>query len=147
MRQMTLGSLLVLASVLAAGCGPGYPIVTASGTITLDGEPLTNATIITQPIGSKENTTPGPGSIAETDENGFFELAFQHEDRMGAVPGKSRIKIVENGTKRASADDTAEVVRSTVPLDYQEGKAEYEIPAEGTDAMDFALESPRRRRR
>ena len=115
-------SFVLLCLTALVGCGPGYEIVPVSGTITLDGKPLQNATIITQPIGTKENTMPGPGSIAETDADGHFELAFQHEDRVGAVPGPARIKIVENAEKRASNDDTAEFVRSKVPLDYQEGK-------------------------
>lgn len=142
-RICSLCVLLALATFV--GCGPGYTVVPASGKITLDGKPLANATIITQPIGTKENTEPGPGSIAETDADGFFKLAFQHEERDGAVPGDHRIKIVENGEKRASSDDSAEMVRSKVPLDYQEGKETYTIPAEGTDAMNFDLESKRRR--
>lgn len=141
---ITLSALLSA----AVGCGPGYPVVDVSGTITLDGKPLANATVLTQPIGTKENITPGPGSIAETDENGHFVLAFQHEDRLGAVPGEVYVKIVENEKeKRASADDTAVMIRSRVPLDYQDGnKVKYTIPAEGTDAMDFDLKSKRGRR-
>ena len=146
MRASALLPMCLLAATLfCIGCGPGYEIVEASGRITLDGKPLANATILTQPIGNKDSTTPGPGSGAMTDDDGRFVLAFQHEDRMGAVPGDVRVKIVENGVEKASSDDTVEVVRSKVPWDYQEGKATYTIPAEGTDAMDFDLETKRRR--
>ena len=82
-----------------------------------------------------------------TDEDGHFQLSFQHEEVDGAVPGDAWIKIVENPEKKASSDDSAEFVRSKVPLDYQEGnKVKYTIPEEGTDAMNFELKSVRRRR-
>ncbi len=137
-------SVFALASI---GCGPGYKIVEASGTVTLDGKPLSNATVLTQPIGTEDNPNPGPGSFAETDENGHFVLEFQHEAVVGAAPGECYIKIVENAAKRESSDDTAEVVRSKVPWEYQEGgKVTYTIPEEGTDAMNFDLESRRRRK-
>jgi len=144
-------SLLLTLSCLAClvGCGPGYKIVNASGRITLDGKPLANATIITQPVGTKENVTPGPGSGGKTDEDGNFVLTFQDEERKGggAVPGPAMIKITEDPKQRASNDDSAEIVRSGVPLDYQEMKIEYTIPEDGTDAMDFQLKSERRRRK
>lgn len=144
-------SLLLLVAGIGCfvGCGPGFDIVSASGRITLDDKPLANATIITQPIGTNENPTPGPGSIAETDADGNFVLTFQDEERKGggAVPGPARIKITENAEKRASSDDTAEIVRSRVPLDYQEMKIEYTIPEGGTDQMNFELEGERRRRK
>lgn len=138
---------LFLASLV--GCGPGYKIVPASGTITLDGKPLANAMILTQPIGTEENgNKPGPGSFAETDENGDFTLVFQHEDQDGAAPGDCYVKIRENAEKKASSDDSVEVVRSKVPLDYQEGdKVVYTIPEDGTDAMNFDLSSKRKKRK
>ena len=88
------------------GCGPGYDIVPASGTITLNGKPLSNAQILTQPISdSEDDVTPGPGSGAVTDDQGHFVLEFQHDDIVGAVPGKAYIKIVELGERKVSSDD------------------------------------------
>lgn len=145
-NQISKITLLALSLLCALGCGPDYKVVPVSGRITLDGKPLANATIITQPMGTEENTTPGPGSGASTDEDGNFELVFQHEDRVGAVPGPARIKIVQNPDQKASNDDTVTRVRSKVPLDYQEGIAEHTIPEEGSDAFDFELETKRRRK-
>ena len=95
--------LLVISVLL--GCGSKYDVVPASGRITLDGEPLANASIFTQPT-NRDTNTPGPGSAALTDDNGEFELEFQSEDKKGAVPGDTRITIVENGEKKVSSDDT-----------------------------------------
>lgn len=150
--KATIRTLLVVLFALGlVGCGPGYDVVSVKGRITLDGKPLTNATILTQPIGTKENNTPGPGSFAETDSDGNYELELQVKvnDKVviGAVPGPSRIKITENAEKKVSSDDSAEVVRSKIPLDYQEGKAEFTFPAEGDDQLDFELKSERRRKR
>ena len=148
-RTRSLCVFLFLATLVATlvGCGPGYKVVSASGKITLDGKPLANATIITQPIGSKENTNPGPGSFAETDADGNFNLVFQHEDVDGAAPGDCYIKIRENAEKKASSDDSAVMVRSKVPLDYQDGnKVVYTIPEDGTDSMNFDMSSKRKKK-
>ena len=138
--------VMLLSLVAAIGCGPGYKIVSVSGTITMDGKPLADAMILTQPIGTEDNVTPGPGSFARTDSEGRFVLEFQHEDVVGAVPGECTVKIKEVGEKKASSDDTvdAAVLRSKVPLDYQEGKITYTIPEEGTDAMDFDIQTRKR---
>ena len=148
MRSLLFSLLLIAWTSCFLGCGPGYDVVQVSGTITLDGKPLGNAQILTQPISeSEDNVTPGPGSGAVTDDQGNFVLEFQHDDIMGAVPGKAYIKIVELGKPKASSDDTIDpsILRSKVPLDYQEGKATYEIPAGGTNAMNIDLKSRRRR--
>ena len=144
--RVQIGLLVAIGLLACVGCGPSYPIVEASGTIMLDGKPLGDATILTQPIGNEDKTTPGPGSGAMTDADGRFVLAFQHEDRVGAVPGEVRVKIVKNGEQKVSSDDTVTVVKSKIPWEYQEGKATYTIPAEGTTAMDFNLETKRKRR-
>ena len=131
------------------GCGPGYDVVPVSGTITLDGKPLANAMILTQPISEDDkNVTPGPGSIANTDSQGHFVLEMQHEDVKGAAPGKAYVKIVESGEKKASSDDTLDpsILRSKVPSEYKDGnKVIYEIPKGGTDAMNFDLKTKRSR--
>lgn len=144
-KWLLAASLLVL-----VGCGPGYKIVPVSGRITLDDKPLANAMILTQPIGNEDNVTPGPGSIAETDSDGNFQLEMQHEAIVGAVPGEVWVKIVETGEKKASNDDTVDssVLKSRVPLDYQEGdKVKYTIPDEGTDAMNIDMVGRGRKRR
>jgi hypothetical protein len=132
--------------LLLGGCGKGYKIVEASGTVTLDGKPLSGAYIYTQPVGGKETPLPGPGSMAKTDSEGHVALEFQHEATVGAVPGKCLVKIREgSSTPKESSDDTVDnsLLRSQVPGEYQEGTVEYTIPDEGTETMNFELKSER----
>ncbi len=137
--------LVFCATMAFTGCGPDYKIVQVSGTITLDGKPLADALILTQPIGSEDNTTPGPGSMARTDADGKFVLEFQHEERSGAAPGRCTVKIKQVGEEKASSDDTVSrtMLRSRIPADFQQGLVEYTIPEDGTDSMDFDLKSRR----
>ena len=138
---MKLGTLLWLcATLLAVGCGPGYKTVPASGRVTLNGKPMTKVVVLTQPIGGVDNPTPGPGSWGKTDEDGRFVLSTQDDLGLdGAVAGPCRIRIKDGMEKKASNDDTVERVRSRIPQAYIDGAIEYEIPAEGTDAMDFEI--------
>jgi len=145
MRLFSIGSAISLV-VFVIGCGSDYELVPVSGTISLNGKPLPDAIILTQPIGSQENLTPGPGSFARTDANGRFTLELQSEDRVGAVPGECRIKIREAGEARPSSDDTfsRRDLYSRIPPDYLEGLVKYTIGEEGTDAMDFDLKTRKR---
>ena len=145
-HEFSLATIVGL--ICLVGCGPGYQIVPVSGTVTLDGKPLANAMVLTQPIGEGEDVTPGPGSFANTDDQGHFVLEMQHEPVVGAVPGKAYVKIVENGEKKVSSDDTVDptVLRSKVPIEYREGNnVEISIPEDGTDSLNFDLVSKRRR--
>jgi len=134
--------LLVISMLL--GCGSKYEVVPVSGRITLDGKPLANASIFTQPT-NRDTKTPGPGSGGLTDENGEFELEFQTEDKKGAIPGDTRITIIENAEQKESNDDTGVAFKRKVPEEYRDGKVNYTIPEEGTDAMNFDLSSKKKR--
>lgn len=140
-----LFSTLVLTS-LFIGCGSKYDLVPVSGTVTLDGKPLADVTIFTQPT-DPENPEPGPGSVARTDADGNFELELQagKEQVMGAIAGTVRITIIENGEAKASNDDSGQAFRRKVPVEYRDGMVKYDIPAEGTDAMNIEIETKKRR--
>lgn len=135
----------LLAVSMLLGCGSKYDVVPVSGRITLDDEPLVNASIFTQPT-NRETKNPGPGSGGLTDENGEFVLEFQTESKLGAIPGDTRITIVENAEQKASNDDTGVAFKRKVPQEYRDGKVNYTIPEEGTDAMNFDLSSKKKRR-
>ena len=140
---------LVLIAVLAAtGCGSKYKVVPVSGTITLNGKPLPDVTILTQPVSqTAENNAPGPGSYGKTDAEGRFTLELQNEPTPGAVPGKCIITVVE---KAHSADPTSDVVtredrRTRIPPEYRENSVTYDIPEDGTDAMNIDIDTKKRR--
>lgn len=127
------------------GCSNSeHAVVPVSGRVTLNEKPLSNATIYTQPIAATGELNAGPGSAALTNENGEFELELQTEDTKGAIAGDVKLRIVENGAKRAATDDRSVAFKRSVPSDYYEGVT-YTIPAEGTDAMNIDLETKKRR--
>src|SRR6516165_10289687 len=78
-------SSLVLAVLLAAGCGSAGT-VKVKGIVTLDGEPLSDATVSFVPVGQ------GLPAGGITDEDGVFRLTtYRSED--GALPGEYRVTV------------------------------------------------------
>ena len=123
--------------LFVGGCGPKQAeIVPASGTLTIDGKPLGNVTIFTEPLVESDKRLPR--SISLTDDEGRFELELESEEVMGAVPGKTRVTIMERGEGDPG-------FRRRFPLDYQNGIVEVEIPAEGTDQLDIDITKKKRR--
>jgi hypothetical protein len=84
---------VVLLALALLGCGqsrdPNLPdLVPVSGQVTLDGNPLANASLMFVPTGS----TPGTGSGAVTDAKGKYELRTSH-DGIGAPVGQYKVII------------------------------------------------------
>ena len=88
-RGSALAVMTVLLLVgLLAGCGGRPKRVPVSGTVLIDGEPLTMGSITLVPKGAR----PSMGKI---DENGHFVLTcYEGED--GVVPGTHRVAIAAN---------------------------------------------------
>ena len=89
----------VFALLMLVGCGgPAADMGFVTGVVTLDGEPVGNATIAFLP-------TAGRSSTGFTNASGEYELA-QTRDRMGAAIGTHKVTVVqdaldvEEGVKR-----------------------------------------------
>lgn len=107
-RMVILGSLLVLVS----GCGgapEGPTLYPVKGKVTLEGQPVPNATVMFQP-------SSGPVATGVTDANGEFTLKTGAQE--GAVAGTHQVsvvatageKVMEKGEKvmeNPSPDDLA----------------------------------------
>ena len=149
MRSLLAFFVLLFWLGLFSGCGAKYDVVPVSGTITLNGEPLAGATILTQPVSAKaENDRTGPGSFGKTDDQGHFSLELQTDDATpGAIPGQCVVMITEKGHSEDATSDviTREDLRSRVPREYRDGGYTYTIPDGGTDAMDIEIETKKRR--
>src|SRR3954463_11185729 len=85
-------SILLWMTVAMAGCGQGLPVAPASGVVLLDGSPLANASITTQPIATNSRN-PGPGSFGRTDAEGRFDLELVQPAVRGAIIGEHRVRI------------------------------------------------------
>ncbi|WP_145258324.1 hypothetical protein [Planctomycetes bacterium Pan216] len=85
-RCSALLLMLPLAVVLAAGCGDGRPQrFPVSGTVVVDGKPLTKGVVRFVPDGSR----PATGKVLE--DGRFAMTTFGGAD--GVMPGKHRVEI------------------------------------------------------
>jgi len=121
----------------AAGCGPNLPIV--SGTVTLDGKPLADATVIFMP--DVESQSPAQ---AITDAAGNFTLE-QEAGESGVQPGEYSVRITTFRPAAPSADPPLVAVREQVPVRYNletELRATVEpAGSSGENRFDFPLKS------
>jgi hypothetical protein len=136
--MLRLASCCVL--FVALGCTSEYPLAPVSGTVTLDGEPLPNASVGFEPI-ANAGSDAGPGSYGVTDASGKYALTTIDDDG-GAVIGKHRVSI---STYQGGEDERGQMVVTApeeVPERYnEETELVFEVPSAGTDAADFALTS------
>jgi hypothetical protein len=143
---MRLSRLLGLAPLLLLGCASEpYQVTPVSGKVTLDGKPLSKASVTFVPMASAENQAPGPTAQAITDADGRFQLSID-ANTPGAVVGKSRIYITTLLSDPAMDDRDAggpiRNVRDKVPERYnQKTDLVFEVPADGTDQANFDLRS------
>ena len=102
----------VVLLLLACGCGPGGPeIAGVKGKLTMDGEPLANATILFIPQG-------GRPAAATTDEEGNYVLNFS-AGRKGAIPGKNKVRITTLSDPYEDEDGNHVPGRpETIPVEY-----------------------------
>lgn len=137
----------ILLAALVTGCGGGkYRFAHVAGQVTLDGNPIQDARVSFEPIGSKEVPEPGPGSMGVTDLSGRFHLAVPglrgRIARRGAVVGPHRVYIStlyqESNNRGGFITTRAEEIPSQYNLD---SKIEFSVPAEGTTSADFRLTS------
>lgn len=132
-------ALLLSLSTLVTGCG-GKTFKDAqevSGVVTLNGQPLPNATVIFQPIGG---ANPGPPSSGSTDDRGEFMLEFAGFKK-GAVVGKHRVLVTTRkfGPRKDNPDAEEEIAPELVPIKYATEPVTAEVPAGGTKTIKIEL--------
>ena len=130
-------------------CGDS-PFETApvSGKVTLNGQPLADARITFQSIGSEKEQ--GPGSATTTDAEGKFTLTTAEGSR-GATVGKHQVRIStlkmnedkrteDAGFLRRASNPANVLVPEKVPLKYgRESPLTFDVPKGGTDSANFDL--------
>lgn len=151
-----IGGAVIALAVNLSGCGgakteaPAYMsrIVPVSGTVTFNGEPLADATILFEP----EQTGEMESAAGATDAEGKYELktiVVGQGPQMGAVPGAYRVVVTKfvmpDGSKAPSdmsdADAEAEGARELIPerySDFGSTTLTADVP-EGGGTVDFDL--------
>ncbi len=129
--RMAVAVACGLVGLVVAGCSakpkdlPDLGLVT--GTITLDGKPLENVTVVFE-------SETGRSSFGATDAAGRYELIYTGNFK-GAIVGKNRVVINSNLDAPPGPD-----WKDPIPSRYN---AKSELTAEvatGTNTFDFALE-------
>ncbi len=131
--QLRLQILCAGLPMLLIGCGGGPndtpELAPVTGTVTLGGQPLPDATIVFTP---KE----GAPSAGRTDSSGRYELIFSRSEK-GAKVGEHTVRI---STYQAGGEDQ-QAVPEKVPAQYNV-KSQLTKAVENTgNVIDFELEA------
>lgn len=134
-----LCAVVIANTLLCSGCEDRLPIAPVSGRVLLFGEPLADATVTFQPmaVGDKR-TSAAPGSVGRTNAEGRYELRLVAPDQSGAVVGKHTVTIT---TVTSTSDDRRLPSGERVPVAWRDGTQTFVVPAEGTAAADFSIDS------
>jgi hypothetical protein len=128
MRTFLASCTLLVASLVLPGCGTSGPkLGTVVGTVTLDGQPLNEASVEFQPA-------EGSASYGRTDATGHYELSFGGDNK-GAVPGEHTVRIT-----LPSAGDSG-TAAPQLPTKYNTDSELTATVKEGANTLDFDLTS------
>lgn len=130
--------LIAGVSVLLIGCGgsDGPELHDVGGYVTMDGEPLPNASVHFIPDGEGVGGTSP--SFAKTDEDGYYYLQYSLS-KDGAIAGDYKVRISTHQEADPDLDPPQERHPETVPVQYnRETTLTATVPS---DSYDFAIES------
>lgn len=128
--------IALVPSLFFLGCGDGGPgIAGVEGTVTLDGQPLADASVVFAP-------QSGRPAGAKTDAEGRYELSFS-QGRKGAMPGVHRVMISTAADASQTADGQPIPARKeTVPAKYNAStELEFTVESGKTNVANFNLTS------
>jgi len=134
-----ISTLLLALPLLLVGCGgsgDGPQLTNVSGKVTLDGQPLGDASVEFAPLEVEQvkEGVGGSGGNAATDASGNYTV--RTGSQYGVQPGKYLVRIA----KTSYGDDNQEVQQ--IPARYNT-KSDLEVTIEsgGNSSLNFDLES------
>jgi hypothetical protein len=114
-------------------------LASVSGTVTLDGKPIPNATVNFNPVDGKDAARASTGT---TDANGRYSLRVVMTKEAGAVVGKHRVSIGTLKTDDKDPPARAPLPKDPIPERYNvRTELTFDVPSGGTSKADFALTS------
>ncbi len=133
----TVAAAILLVLFVSTGCGDGNGLVSASGTVTLDGQPLSGVVVEFRP------NTAGDGSFfGRTDSSGRYRMmrtAFQS----GVAPGEYSVLIYYEPEDDPSCSCETEQDQREIPARYRSpSELHVTVEARGRNRLDFELSSP-----
>ena len=141
MRGIVVG---IMAGLLTVGCGDsGPPVVPVSGKVTLDGKPLSGASVTFVPAGEAAGTF---GGSATTDGEGAYTL-LNTKGAKGVSPGDYRVTVSKAELKNPALAESGGIsesdLKQVVPLPYTKADAtplKFSVDASGK-AIDIPIVS------
>lgn len=118
---------VIASSTLLMGCGEGdFTTAPVSGTVTMNGQPVTGGTIMLTPIATGDSKMPGKGAAGRVQEDGSFVL-MTYEQGDGAIIGKHSLAYVPPTVTEGAANATPGTVFKSPYSGAQPKKSEVEI--------------------
>ena len=134
--------VLSLGLAFALGCG-GPKIAPVSGRVTLDKQPLANASIVFQLATDAKD--PGPGSIGTTDADGKYSLRIITGDTKGAIVGLHKVSITayEGDASVVPSSGSDMKFRKALLADEYNAKTKltFDVTSAGSSEANFDLTS------
>jgi hypothetical protein len=132
-RLLAVGTAVALTSFVGCEASNRVPV---EGTVTLNGSPLADATVMFAPTRAN-----GPGPfLGTTDRDGRFVLGTIDNDRSGAAVGEYAV-IIATVKSDPKEDSPAPAHEEVVPTAYRNGSRRFVVPEEGTRNISFAMKS------
>lgn len=119
-----------------------YNIAPVSGTLRVDDQPFSGATVVFEPIGTEDNPFPGPASYGVTNDSGEFSLTTALDSESGAVVGNHRVRLIKEKEGAIADPDIVENI-NILPSEYNvKTTLTFLVPPEGTQEanIDVKLE-------
>ncbi len=137
--------LLGFAVVFAMGCNSNK-FAPVSGKVTLNGTPLSKATVSFQPMAPPGSIEAGEGSTGKTNEKGEFTLKSS-TGKSGAFVGNHRVSISALDQQIGEHDGRPPrggwPMADKVPSRYNaKSELTFPVPSGGTNKADFDLTAP-----
>jgi len=131
-RQFLLTAAIAIVGLV--GCNPEKlpRLGRVTGTVTMDGQPLPDASVLFEGANAGE-----PPSMGKTDAAGKYELYYSRGHK-GATIGDHKVII---STYQAGDDDNPKGVRQTVPSKYNAKSELTGAVKRGQNKLDFELKS------
>ena len=123
-------AVVCLALLFTAGCGGNPNLGQVTGTVTLDGKALPDASILFTP------DSGGATSYGKTDSSGHYRMMFSNTEA-GAWVGKNRV-IIRTGDV---LPDNSGRIPELVPSVYNSKSTLTEDVKAGANTIDFKLDS------
>jgi hypothetical protein len=105
---------IVLCAIAFSGCGRSpFELAPVTGTVTIDGKPLTSARVMFAPVAKPGTHESGKPAVGRLGADGSFHLTT-YDDDDGAVVGDHWVTIIRTGDESAAGTATGAAAGSVL---------------------------------